>query len=183
MMNPNVKYTYQDYINLPESEEKRYELIDGELYMVPSPSTIHQFIQKKLLIAFDQFVAANDSGTVLGAPLDVVLSNTDVLQPDILFISNGRASIITDQNIQGAPDLVIEIISPGTADRDRTIKRARYAKFGVREYWLVDPQCKTVEVLQASQTGFDTVRVYPEGTSAASTILEGLEVAVTELFV
>jgi len=181
-MNPNVRFTYQDYVNLPESEEKRYELIDGELYMVPSPSTIHQFISKNIYSLLEEFVTANQLGTVLYSPLDVVLSNEDVLQPDLLFMSTNRASIITDQNIQGAPDLVVEILSPGTASRDRTLKRVRYAKFGVREYWIVDPQSRTLEVLKASQTGFDSVRVYPEGTSATSPLLEGIQVDVSAIF-
>ena len=80
-------------------------------------------------------------------PFDVVLSDTDVVQPDLLFVSNERANIITDENIQGAPDLVVEILSPSTAERDQTFKRSLYAKHGVKEYWLVDTDAKTVTVL------------------------------------
>lgn len=183
MMNPNVRFTYRDYINLGESEVKRYELIDGELYMVPSPTVIHQMIASNLVRALDGFVMANQLGKVMFAPLDVVLSDEDVFQPDIMFISNERSSIISDANIQGPPDLVIEILSAGTAARDRTVKRSRYARFGVREYWLVDPQARTVEVLKASETGFDTVRVYSEGLSATSPLLVGLDLDVSSLFV
>ena len=183
MVNRNVRYKYRDYIDLPESEEKRYELIDGELYMLPSPTPKHQQILGTLLVSFAEFVADRALGTVLIAPLDVVLSDEDVLQPDVLYISTARQSIVTDQNIRGAPDLVVEVLSPGTADRDRTIKRARYLKFGVREYWIVDPETRTIEVLKAGQTDSETVRVFSEGTSAISPLLEGLTIDVTGLFV
>ena len=182
MANRSVRYTYRDYINLPESEEKRYELIDGELYMVPSPTPMHQDFLQNLYRVLDEFVRGKGLGKVYIAPLDVVLSEEDVLQPDILYISTNREGIITKQNIRGAPDLVVEVLSPGTADRDRTLKRARYLKFGVREYWMVDPQSRTIEVLKAGQTEFESVRVYPEGTTATSPVLDGLQVSVGAVF-
>ena len=181
MVNPNVKFTYEDYINLPESEERRYELIAGEIHMVPSPTPNHQSCVFRLAKVLDDFVLEHELGSVHIAPLDVVLSKEDVLQPDILFISKGRESIITERNIQGAPDLVVEVLSPGTADRDRTLKRTRYLKFGVREYWIVDPESKSIEVLKAGQSDFETVRVYSEGATATSPILEGIQVDVTTI--
>ena len=182
MANRSVRYTYRDYMNLPESEEKRYELIDGELYMVPSPTPMHQDLLQNLYRILDVFVRGQDLGKVYLAPLDVVLSEEDVLQPDILYISTNREGIITERNIRGAPDLVVEVLSPGTADRDRTLKRARYLKYGVREYWMVDPQARTIEVLKAGQTEFESVRVYPEGTTATSPVLENLAVSVDAVF-
>ena len=182
MVNPNVRLTYQDYVNLPESDDKRYELIDGELYLAPSPTTVHQSISGALFAAIRHYVVSNDVGRVYAAPLDVVLSNEDVLQPDILYISSRRENIITEINIQGAPDLVVEILSPGTADRDRTVKRARYFVHGVQEYWIVDPQAKTIEVLTAGQDDFETVQVYAEDTSLASPVLEGFGVDVGTIF-
>lgn len=181
-INPNVRYTYQDYINLPESENKQYELIDGELYMAPSPTPKHQRGKGNLFRILSDHVEANDLGVVYDAPLDVVLSNEDVLQPDIMFISKKRLGIVTEQNIQGAPDLVIEVLSPGTASRDRTIKRARYARFGVREYWLVDLVSRTIEVLRASREGFETIRIYSEGMSLESPLLPGLQIDVASIF-
>ncbi|HAC17739.1 MAG TPA: hypothetical protein DCF78_04080, partial [Dehalococcoidia bacterium] len=115
-------------------------------------------------------------------PMDVVLSDHDVFQPDISFISNNRLHIIGDRNIQGAPDLVIEILSPSTETRDRDIKLEQYLRFGVREYWLIDPKERTLEVLKAGDTEFETVRVYSEGTTATSPILEGIQVEVDRLF-
>ena len=182
MVNPNVKLTYRDYLNLPESEDKRYEVIAGDLHMVPSPSSIHQTIVFKLAKILDAFVEANELGRVFIAPLDVVLSDIDVLQPDIFFISKNREGIITEHSIQGAPDLVVEVLSPATAERDRTLKKVRYLRFGVREYWLVDPVSRTIEVMKTGQTDFETVRVYPEGTNATSLALPGLQVDVGGVF-
>ncbi len=182
-INPNVSYTYRDYINLEQSEVRRYELIDGEICVVPSPTPKHQQVVLNIASILREFVISRDIGRVSVAPLDVVLSDEDVLQPDIIFIARERLGIVGEQNIQGAPDLVIEVLSPGTADRDRTIKRARYARFGVREYWLVEPISKTVEVLKASQEGFETVRVYPEGTHVESPVLPDLRLDVNNVFV
>lgn len=180
--NPRIKYTYRDYLLLPESEERRYELVEGELYMVPSPTPSHQDIVFRLARIMDDFVQRYGLGKVYIAPLDVVLSEEDVLQPDILFVASDRRSIITERNIRGAPDLVVEVLSPGTADRDRFLKRTRYAKFGVREYWVVDPETKAIEVLVATQAGLEVLRTYPLGTVATSGILDGLQVEVTKLF-
>ncbi len=177
-----VKLTVSHYMNLPDSEEKRYELVDGELHMVPSPTPEHQDIAMNLALLLAGFVRANKLGKVSCAPLDVVLSEEDVFQPDLLYISNARLGIRTQKNIQGAPDLVVEILSPGTRDRDRNIKRSRYARFGVREYWLVDPDARSIEVLKATESGFDTVGVYPESTVAVSPLLEGLRIEVADIF-
>ncbi len=182
MINRKIKHSVRDYMNLPESEEKRYELVEGELLIVPSPTPSHQSIVLELSKSLDEFVGMHDLGKILIAPLDVVLSDEDVLQPDVLFVSQNRLGIITDRNVQGAPDLVVEVLSPGTAGRDRTLKRARYLRFGVREYWIVDPQSRTIEVLQAGQSDFETVRVFPESTVATSPLLEGIEVDVARVF-
>jgi len=142
-----IKLTYEDYRNAPESERERYELFEGELVMVPSPSEYHQRISVNLEFLLCGFVKQRDLGFVYDAPLDVILSDDTVLQPDILFIGKERAKIIAEEGIRGAPDLVIEILSEATAKRDRTYKKTLYARHGVKEYWLVDPATKTVEVL------------------------------------
>ena len=116
-----VKLTYEDYKNTPEDE--RYELLDGVLVRLETPPIIHQRVDMDLGTLMNLFVKENDLGRVFPAPTDVLLSDTIVVQPDLLFISNERAHIITEQNIQGAPDLVVEILSPSTANRDWTTKR------------------------------------------------------------
>ncbi|MGQ9631385.1 MAG: Uma2 family endonuclease [bacterium] len=179
MIKAQVKFTYEDYCQLPE--DKRYELIGGEFFMVPSPTPSHQDISRNLFRSLDAYVADRDLGRVYYAPLDVVLSDEDVVQPDILFISKDREDIIGKRNIKGVPDLVVEILSPATAERDRTLKKKLYAKYGVRECWLVDPESKSVEVFRLGEAGFDLVSRY-EGDAIRSEILEGLEVPLKEIF-
>ena len=116
------------------------------------------------------------------APLDVVFSEHDVAQPDLLFVSNARADIVTDANIQGAPDLVVEILSPATAEYDRGYKRALYGLHGVREYWLIDPDAETGEVLVAGETGLESASVYARGQTMTSPVLVGLSLILDDLF-
>ena len=141
----NVRFTYQDYLLLPE--DKRYEIIEGELIMVPAPISHHQDVSKSLFLRLNNYVESENLGKVYYAPIDVVLSNENIVQPDILFIFKQRLSIITEKNIQGAPDLVIEIISPLTREKDSLLKRKIYGKFGVKEFWLVNMEKKMLKCL------------------------------------
>ena len=177
---PRIRFTYEDYRNTPE--DKRYELIDGELLLVPAPRTAHQRISAKIQFSVTSFVIEQSLGEVFDAPFDVVLSNTDVLQPDILFVSNDRTEIITEDNIQGAPDLVIEILSPSTADRDRTFKASLYALHGVAEYWIVDPDTQIIEVFTLGDQGFERLATYTGEELLTSPTLEGFELNLTEVF-
>ena len=117
---PTFKFTYTDYRNAPD--DKRYELLDGDLVVVPAPKEVHQRVLINLTILLGQLVRHTGVGHIYAAPFDVVLSDTDVVQPDLLFVSNERAHIITDENVQGAPDLVIEILSPSTAERGQDLQ-------------------------------------------------------------
>ena len=138
------KYTYDDYLKTPDN--KRYELIEGELYMTPSPITSHQRISRKIEFLLEKFVTENDLGEIFDAPYDVHFDDENVVQPDILFISKDRLNIIGDKNLQGAPDLVIEILSESNAYRDLIQKKKLYARFGVKEYWIVVPGEKTIDI-------------------------------------
>ena len=176
--NPKLKLTYEDYASLPDDE--RYELIDGELIIMTSPTALHQELLKKLAAAF-MVLESRGLGTMFFAPLDVILSNFDVVQPDLIFISNERAHIIREY-IRGAPDLVVEILSPSTAGCDRTVKRELYARHGVGEYWLIDPYAKTATVLILGANGYDTHAVYSEGDALTSPTLPGFAPDLGELF-
>jgi Uma2 family endonuclease len=143
---PATKLTYHDYLLLPENG-KRYEILDGDLYMTPAPTPRHQLIVTRLNHILMTYLDTHAIGTFLTAPTDVLLSDTDIVQPDLLFIRQGGAAAITDKNIEGPPDLVIEILSPATAARDRNLKRKRYEHFRIPEYWLVDPDANTFEIL------------------------------------
>ena len=139
-------FTYADYVRLPE--DVRCEIIDGELIMAASPNRIHQRIALDLGSIMNQFVNANGLGALFIAPFDVYLSETNIAQPDLLFVSAARSHILTDANVRGAPDLVVEVASPSTARRDRTIKADLYARFGVAEYWICNPTAETVDTLR-----------------------------------
>ena len=180
MPNPGIKFTIKDYMSTPDG--KRYQLLDGELIVAPSPTTRHQTILFRLARAMDDAVNAYQSGRVWLAPLDVLLSNHDVVQPDILFVSSERADIVAEANVQGAPDLVVEILSPATAQHDREYKRTLYSRHGVREYWLVDPEEDVVEVWAESQTGLVLAAAYQRGDTLASSLLEGLNIPLEEIF-
>ena len=171
MISTAIKYTYADY--LETSDDERYELLNGELIMAAAPLIAHQYILIKLVAKVETFVDERNLGTVYCAPFDVVLSDTNVVQPDLLFISNERAQIITPDNIQGAPDLVVEILSPATAERDRSVKFELYAEHGVQEYWIVDPDARSITVFLLDGGEFEEVDTYSEGETLTSPMLEG----------
>lgn len=181
-----IQFTYEDYKSLPESETRRYELLDGELVMVPSPTEPHQRIAGNLEFLLRQFVRQHGrGGRIYDAPLDVVLGQgegREVVQPDLLWISQERMGIIAEEEIQGAPDLVVEIISPTTEKRDRGYKKTLYARHGVQEFWIVSPEAKTVEVFTSGETGFKQVHVFRSTERLTSPLLEGLVIDLQELF-
>ena len=175
-----TKLTYEDY--LKTSDDERYELLDGELITRPAPNIAHQHVAMKLGTRLDTFVEEGNLGVVYSAPTDVVLSETDVVQPDLLFISFERAHIISPANIQGAPDLIVEIRSDSTAERDETLKRKLYAERGVEEYWLVAPDAMTIAVLLLSGEGYAEVAAHSMGQTLTSPTLEGFSVNLDEIF-
>ncbi|MCY4081744.1 MAG: Uma2 family endonuclease [Caldilineaceae bacterium] len=180
MINVKAKHTYADY--LKTSDEERFQLLDGELVMAPAPLLYHQFILRKLLYAISGYVDEHNLGELFCSPTDVVLSETNVVQPDILFVSRQRNQILKPESVQGAPDLVVEILSPSTAELDRTTKLELYARHGVREYWIVDPEAKTIMVLLLGQNRFEVGGTYGKGHTLQSPTLEGFTVLVDELF-
>ena len=175
------KFTYQDYIRLPD-DGNRYEVINGELIMVAAPNTYHQSVSGNLEFALRSFIVNNKIGKIFDAPVDVVLSENNVVQPDILFITKENYHIITEKNISGAPDLVIEILSEGTAYRDLIDKKELYAQFGVKEYWIVDPIKQRVEVFENRNSDFELTQQLKETGKAKSKVLNGFEVNLTEIF-
>jgi len=148
-------WTYELYALLPE-DGRRHEIIGGEHYVTPSPDVRHQRVVAEVAFALTSVVKSGGQGVVLTAPCDVFLSETDTVQPDVLYISRERSAIMTETKIQGAPDLVVEVLSPSTRRRDEILKRDLYERFGVVEYWIVDPELETVKVWRRlSGAGFD----------------------------
>ena len=180
MLKTQTEFTYADYLKTPDDE--RYELLSGALFRPPSPKEIHQYILGQLHLRLGTFIYGRDLGKVYVAPFDVVLSDTDVAQPDVVFVSNRRADIITADNIRGAPDLVVEILSPATAERDRTLKLDLYAQHGVQEYWIVDPHAKSITVLVRGQNRFEVAGIYGEDQTLRSPTLSHFSIALRELF-
>jgi Uma2 family endonuclease len=174
------KYRYEDYLKTPEGE--RYELIEGELLMTPSPVTKHQRISRDLEFEILKFVRENDLGEVFDAPCDVYLDDENVVQPDILFISKERTNIIGEKNIQGAPDLVIEIISENTAYRDLIQKKKLYARFGVKEYWIVIPGEELIEVYVLKDNIFILYKSYNKNDTLESPYLKNLKIVLENIF-
>ncbi len=178
--NPTVKFTYEDYRNTPE--DKRYELLDGELAMTPAPGELHQSVSILLGSKLFQFASENNLGRVYHAPFDVVLSDLDVVQPELLFVSNERRSIITPENVQGAPDLIVEILSASTATRDTTFKRVLYGRHGVGEYWMVDTEEESITALLPGKRGLVVADVYGKGETLTSATLHGFKLNIDEVF-
>lgn len=178
-------YTYDDYLKVDDGN--RYELIEGELVLTPSPGTRHQLLVGRLFKIFDHHVQKTGSGKVFFAPLDVVLDEPvkkNTFQPDVIFISNDRLDIIEETRINGAPDLVVEVLSPATIRRDRGKKSRRYFLSGVREYWLVDPQEQMLEVFVPGEKDWQRTGVYEEEDDEfiVSTVLPGLEIKPRDIF-
>jgi len=150
-----VKLTYDDFVLFPD-DGMRHELIDGEHYVTPSPNRKHQKVSGNLFLLIGSWLEQRPIGQLFYAPFDVVFSRFDVVEPDLLYMSNERATeVLTQANVQGAPEIVIEIGSPGTRKRDETIKRRLYERTGVSEYWIVDPDIDVVRVYRRQGDEFD----------------------------
>ncbi|PYV42837.1 MAG: Uma2 family endonuclease [Acidobacteria bacterium] len=157
-MCPTLRFTYEDYLQLPEN--CRYEIVDGDPFMVPAPTPNHQRVSRKLGRFLDDYVTERNLG----------------------YISNERMSIIKEKNIQGTPDLVVEIVCAGTAFRDRGIKQKLYARAGVKEYWIVDPEARTIDVMALGPHGYLLVGVYRKEETLQSPPLPGLAIPLGRIF-
>ena len=174
------RYTYKDYLLI--DDDKRYEILRGGLIMVPAPFTIHQRLLRNIEDILWNFVKEKKLGEVLVAPTDVVLSEDIVVQPDILFISKEGLDIIKEAAIMGSPDLIVEIISPSSASYDTVEKRDIYEEYGVKEYWLVFPQEKAIEVLALEDGVYRELCKGRKTGVVRSKIIAGLEVDLKEVF-
>lgn len=175
-------YTYEDYAKLPEGLP--YQLIGGKLIMTPAPSTYHQEISKRLEYLLYEYAELKQKlGKVFYAPIDVYFEEEETYQPDIIFISNDRIGIIKKEKIEGAPDIIIEILSPSTAYYDLVHKKDVYAKHGVKEYWIVDPIEKWVESYKNENGKFILIGRGQKDESINSAVLIGFKVKLDAIFV
>jgi len=175
--------TYDDYVLIPE-DGKRHEIIDGNEYMSPSPSTPHQRVVLTLAASLREHALNTEAGEVFVAPCDVLLSETDIVQPDVLFVASAREHIIAERGIEGAPDLVAEVVSEGNRRHDEVRKRKLYARHGVTEYWVVDPALETVKVYRRPEGGYARVAELSAEDEATLTTprLDGWTMALSDLF-
>ena len=171
----STKLTYADYVLFPD-DGLRHEIIEGEHYVTASPATRHQRILLNLSYLIQSHLETHPIGEIFFAPFDVLLSEINILVPDLVYISNERAHFITPQNLQGAPDLVVEILSPSTRSRDRRLKRDVYERTGVEEYWLVDPENDSVTVHRRAGGGSGPSIRFEKGDIVTTPLLPGLEI-------
>jgi Uma2 family endonuclease len=176
-----IRLTYDDYAELPD-DGKRYELVDGELEVSPAPPTAHQIASMNLSAMLHAFVKANGLGRVLAAPIDVVFAETTILQPDIVYVRAERQSIVTSRGIEGAPDLVVEIVSSSSLRRDRTTKPALYARFGVGQYWVADPGKRAIELYEREAGAYRLVAQESGAVVIRPALFPGLSLSVAEIW-
>jgi Uma2 family endonuclease len=181
---PGVKLTYDDFVLFPD-DGKRHELIDGEHFVTPSPNRKHQKISGNLYLLIATWLEEHSIGQLYYAPFDVIFSMFDVVEPDLLYMSHERAAaVLTEANVQGAPELVIEIGSKGTRKRDETIKRRLYERSGVSEYWVVDPEIDVIRVYRRGEKGFERPNELraEAGDTLTTPLLPGLSLPLDRIF-
>ena len=179
-----VKLTYDDFVLFPD-DGKRHELIDGEHYVTPSPNVRHQRILGTPHWLIRSHLETNPIGQVFFAPFDVVFSDFDVVEPDLLYLSNERAAqVLTELHAKGVPELVVEIASKGTRKRDETIKRRLYERTGVSEYWIVDPEIDVIRVYRLEGSTFGRpIELSRDANDTLSTVLlPALDMPLTRIF-
>jgi Uma2 family endonuclease len=181
---PGVKLTYDDFLQFPD-DGKRHELIDGEHYVTPSPNRKHQAIVWNLAGMIAPYLESHPVGRAFVAPFDVVFSDFDVVEPDLLFISNARLDgVLTAKNVQGAPNLVVEIASPSTRTRDETLKRTLYERFRVEEYWVIEPSAETIVVYRHDDAAYrpSSELTVKAGHTLITSLLPGLRLPLERIF-
>ncbi|MBC8074911.1 MAG: Uma2 family endonuclease [Chloroflexales bacterium] len=176
------QWTYGDYAAIP-SDGLWYEIIDGVLYMSPAPGTGHQPAAGLIFYFLMQHIQFAGNGCVFAAPVDVELAPGTVVQPDVVVVLNANAGIITPSRIVGTPDLVVEVASPGTAGYDRREKQDAYARAGVAEYWIADPNARAVELLRLNGAAYKSLGVFINNALLPSVVAQGMPTKVEQFFV
>jgi len=180
-MRTDIKFTYAEYRTLPETGP-RYQLIEGDLVMSPSPTLYHQRLVGRLHRDLATFVMVHRLGEVFLAPLDVIFDDENVPQPDLAFVSASQINIIAPEGLRGAPALCVEILSPSTADLDTGVKRLLYARYGVQEYWIVSPEEKTITVYRLQENPHTPFRVFGLGDTLTSELFPGWALPLESFF-
>lgn len=177
------RWTYEDYLRLPD-DGNRYEVIRGVLYVTAAPFFKHQIVVGELFSYFRAFIREHELGVVVGAPIDILLpfGIATPVEPDIVFFRTGNEPGWEDKNFQGVPDLVVEVLSRSTKSRDRRIKFEAYRDAGIPEYWMVDPDARTIVVYTLKAKEYTELCRGGEGEKVRSAVLAGFELVVSDLF-
>jgi len=176
-----VPLTYEDYAALP-SDGRRWELIDGDLEVNPAPSPRHQTVSRRLQFELMRTLEEPGLALIFDAPVDVILSEHDVVQPDLVILSAARSHLVTERGIEGTPDIVVEILSPGTRVLDRRVKKATYARFAVPEYWLVDPVGGHIELYRLGTEQYVLERRFDRASRLTTPSFEEVDVDLARVF-
>lgn len=177
----NVPLTYDEYVLFPE-DGRRHEIMQGDHYVSPAPSPFHQTVSRRLLFALMQTLELTGIAWVFNAPIDLILSRTDVVQPDLVLLRRERRSLVTARGIEGPPDVVVEILSPHGTDRDERLKHALYARFAIPEYWIVDPDLGRVTLHRLGEAGYTIHAVFDRASTLASPAFPELAIALVGVF-
>jgi len=176
-----VHFKATDIWDVPD-DHLRYEVIDGDLYMTPALGWSHQYSLGELHVLLHNWVLGRSLGYVVEAPIGVVLDEENGVEPDLIYISRERAGIIGERGVEGAPDLVVEVLSPSTEARDRGVKLRRYAAAGVAYYWLLNVRARALEAYVLGEQGYEPAGVYGSGSVFRPVLFPGLEIAVDTLW-
>ena len=179
VQNPDKVWTYEDYLAL--NDDTAFEIINGRAFMSPAPELFHQRWARKIFLAIERHVESYKLGEVFFAPVDVVLDEKNVVQPDVVFVSAPNAGLLERRGIMGPPDLVVEIISASSLRRDRYDKRELYARFGVKEFWLADVANRSIEVLSLAKGGYELLACATNEGKIHSEVLPGFGLDLTSL--
>jgi Uma2 family endonuclease len=175
---PRTKLTYEDYCCYPD-DGRRHEIIDGDHYVNPAPSTYHQHVSKRLPHQLYTQIELAGHGILYSAPVDVHLTDHDIVQPDLVVILNAKKQIITPTKVKGVPDLLVEILSPSSLDNDRRLKRNLYERCGIPEYWIVDPFEHKLEQLVLKDARYELA---PDTDAVQPAFITGVTVPLTEVW-
>ena len=178
-----TKMTYEDYVLLAE-DGRRHEIIDGEHFVSPGANTKHERVVGNIFYALSAFVRPRRLGWIFGSRYDVVLSDSDVFEPDVLYISRARMHMITKANLRGAPDLIVEVLSEFNRRNDEILKKKRYELFGVDEYWIADPELESVKIYRRAGDRFAPAEIISTETGGTITtpLLPGFEMSIADVF-
>ena len=174
-----TRLDYDDYCAIP-ADGKRYELLDGQVYVTPAPSPLHQRVSKRLQRLLEAYFEEPGRGEVFDAPIDVILTPHDVVQPDLVVVTD--PGLVSRRGIEGAPTLVVEVLSPNTTVYDRTTKAQRYAALGIPHYWIVDPEARTIECFRHHETTYQLAGAFGPTDTLTHPDFPGLRLSLAALW-